>query len=351
MQVAILTHVLTTADAVGADVLGMAETLRATGHTVRLVAEKAQISADVVSYEQFVPADGEVLIYHHSVACPAAVKVLKAARGPVVVKYHNITPAKFFLDVDPHAERRAADGFDQLTALCQSKPVVWVDSSFNGEELRELVPECRPLTLPPFHQANELLRATPEPIAHLDGWPTTILCVGRMAPNKNLELAIEAFANYRKQHDADARLVFAGPQPFPRYSEKIAILAEELKIASSISVMGRVSVAQLKALYCGADLLLVSSAHEGFCVPVVEAMALGLPVVCVNSTALPETGGEAIRLCEANATDLANAMHEVVQSLPTREILIRLGRERYESQLSHAAIRTQFLHRFDELIA
>jgi glycosyltransferase involved in cell wall biosynthesis len=96
------------------------------------------------------------------------------------------------------------------------------------------------------------------------------------------------------------------------------------------------------ALYRTADALLITSEHEGFCVPIVEAMSLGVPVVAVPHTAVPDTGGSALRYAEADPEQLAMAIKELLADGHHREEQVLAGWHRYEQHFSPAAIEMRF---------
>jgi glycosyltransferase involved in cell wall biosynthesis len=344
MLTAIATPNLTDGDGVGNDVLGMARALRANGRRVELFAESARVAEEVRPLSELPRAvgRGDVLIYHHSIKCEAGVRAVEELPGRAVVKYHNITPPRFFAAVNPDAVEGAEAGLKQAARLAKTSAAIWVDSAFNGRELDRACDE-----LPPFHQVDRLSAAVPDAAAGLDGWGTTILCVGRVAPNKNLLLAVDAFAEYRRRFDPSARLVIAGEHIFRTYSEAVEARVKAHGLGRRVVVTGRVTVPQLKALYLSADVLLVTSDHEGFCVPLVEAMSLGVPVAAVPRAAVPDTAGPAARYAAANAGALADAMHELVADAGARERHLLAGRERYDDRFTSAAIEKRFLELLD----
>ena len=116
---------------------------------------------------------------------------------------------------------------------------------------------------------------------------------------------------------------------------------ESLKL-STARVMGAVSDAQLAALYRRADLLLVPSEHEGFCVPVVEAFSFDVPVVTRAFGAIPETaGGAALVLpCDAGPADMAEAMARVLRDEGVRAEMRRRGRARVQELSAPATLRS-----------
>ena len=337
MQIALATPNLTDGDGVGNDVLGMAHALRASGHGVQFYADTARVAEDVRPLAELDAARADRLIYHHSIRCDAGVRAVEAFGHRAAVKYHNITPPHFFDGWNADARAEAEAGLRQATRLAKGRAAMWVDSPYNA---RDLGRACE--ALPPFHQAGRLHAAEPDAraVAGLDGWGSVILCVGRVAPNKNLLRAAEAFADFRANYDPAARLVVAGEHVFQPYSECFAARVHELGIADAVSVTGRVTLGQLKALYLTCDALLVTSDHEGFGVPVVEAMALGVPVVAVPRTAVPETGGDAVQYAEPG--ELAEAMAEVIQDAACREAKLLAGRERYATHFAGEVIASRF---------
>jgi glycosyltransferase involved in cell wall biosynthesis len=267
------------------------------------------------------------------------------------VKYHNITPPRFFQGINDDVVARAEHGLKQAVRLAKGRSAFWVDSPFNGRELAGLVPGRTCEELPPFHQAEKLTATPPDARAAsgLDGWGSVILCVGRVAPNKNLVRAVEAFAAFRDRFDRHARLVLAGEHTFPVYTNAVTDRITELKLQDAVTITGRVTVPQLKALYLTADAVLVTSDHEGFCVPLVEAMALGVPVVAVPNAAVPDTAGEAATFAGPDANQIAEALQGVCCDGDERERQLNAGRERYAERFSPAAIERRFVELFDAL--
>ncbi|MGL4420456.1 MAG: glycosyltransferase, partial [Gemmataceae bacterium] len=264
MKIAILTPTLNDGDGVGNDILGMTRVLRSGGHTVALVADAARVAEEVQPLTGFRAAGYDRVIYHHSIRCDAGVRAVQEAGRQGIVKYHNITPPRFFMGVHADAAAGATGGLVQAAELAAGPCQMWVDSAFNGEELQRAVPGCRWAELPPFHQADLLRNTLPDArsLQGFDGWGPTIVAVGRVAPNKNLVLAVEAFAAFQQQNPT-AQLLIVGEHIFPEYSARISNAIQIHGLEESVHRLGRVTVAQLKGLYLNADALLVTSEHEG----------------------------------------------------------------------------------------
>jgi glycosyltransferase involved in cell wall biosynthesis len=229
-------------------------------------------------------------IFHFSIGSGAG-RLIMGAPDRLVVRYHNVTPPEFFAATNPAVAAGCAQGIAEVGRLAKTDAAIWADSEFNAAHVRELCPGRAVDELPPFHQADQLFAAEPDfqAVAGLDDWNTNILLVGRLVPNKNIPLAVRAFADYRKRFDPRARLVVVGDRPVPEHAAEVEQLIDEHGVGGATLVTGKVTVGQLKALYLTADVLLVTSRHEGFCVPLVEAMAFGVPVVAYDAGAVRET--------------------------------------------------------------
>jgi len=303
VRIGIALPTLTDGDAVGNDVFGMAKVLRSRGHDVQFFAWQSRVTEPVKMPDDLLRtlnrAD-DVLIYHHSIGCDWAVKA-----------------------------------------------VVWADSEFNAADFRRAVPGRAVEILPPFHHAEQLFAVEPDyrAVQGLDDWATNILLVGRLVPNKNIPLAVRAFAEYRRRFDGRARLIVVGDRPVPEHAAEVDAVLAETGQAGHVVITGKVTVPQLKALYLSADCLLVTSLHEGFCVPLIEAMGLMLPIVAVPNAAVPFTGGDAVTYAAPDPATIAAALHATITGGTS---LLPVGRTRYCELFSEAAVQRRFETLFAE---
>ena len=351
MKAGLVVPTLVHGDAVGNDVLGMARHLRRRGFDVRFFNNGGPSPEEVRPVEDIpavLSAAGDVLIYHHSIGFDRGVRAVENSRLRTAVKYHNVTPPEYFRKSNPMLAKGCQKGIDEVGRLADSAAAIWVDSPYNGEHVRSLRPGRAVAELPPFHHADHLLALEPDhrAVAGFDDWTTTLLAVGRVMPNKNMPLAVAALADYRRRFDPNARLILAGSHPMPQHADEVRQAVEQCGQGGHVFLTGKVTDAQLKALYLLADALLVTSTHEGFCVPLVEAMGLRLPVVAVPVTAVPGTGGDAAVYADADPAALADKIDGVLTDDGGREALVHRGRERYAAKFSTAAVE----RRFDELL-
>lgn len=279
------------------------------------------------------PADaepGDVLVYQLATASDMA-GWLAERTEPLVVNYHNLTPPELVAPWDNglalHQLRAVAER-DRLA----SRAVLGVAvSEFNRADL---VTAGYPATavVPPVvrlldHGRGETSSSgsAERPRPRGARW----LAVGRLAPNKALESALLALFAYRMRIDAEAEMVVAGRPALPVYAAAVRRFAAELGLAAAVRFEGRVSDDMLVDLYRSADVLVVVSEHEGFCLPVVEAMAHRLPVVAVARGALPEVlGGAGVQLPGDGALALADAVGALQSDPARRRQVIEAGAAR-----------------------
>ena len=226
--------------------------------------------------------DSTWALYHFSVGSPL-VEHLETLGIPVGIDYHNITEARYFLRWEPVAASIMYEGRRQLASIAKRTQFALADSSFNEHELVSLgyAPTAVAPILIDFHDYDD----APDP-ATLErrtqrraGGGADWLYVGRIAPNKCQHDVIASFAAYRALFDRDARLTLVGGHSSIRYARELDRLVHDLGIADAVTITDVISHAELLACYRTADVFVCLSEHEGFNVPVLEAMYFGVPVV------------------------------------------------------------------------
>ncbi|MFN2232414.1 MAG: glycosyltransferase family 4 protein [Anaerolineae bacterium] len=156
-----------------------------------------------------------------------------------------------------------------------------------------------------------------------------LLYVGTLQPRKNLVRLIEAFATLVQRGAVDSRLtlVLAGKRGW--MSEGLLAKAEEAGIAGRVHLAGYVDERDLAALYSGATLFVIASLYEGFCLPVLEAMACGTPVACSNTSSLPEVVGDAALTFDPHdVEEMVVVMGRLLANGNLRAELVARGHER-----------------------
>ncbi len=333
-------------DAIGNHVLALRSILRRAGHTSEIFALAChpRVRAEARDWREYAAIDGpgRALILHHSIGSPLAAQF---ARLPVrrVLIYHNVTPPEFAHGVNRRMERECREGRDQLARLAGVTELAIGDSEYNRRELEELgfgrtavVPILVDLQ---GHDAQAPVR---ELVRRWGDGRTNVLHVGRLAPNKRIDDLVRAFHVYRRL-DPGSRLLIVGTDAgLENYSAAVRDLVGRLG-TPDVHFIGHVDHRALSTWYRLAHLYLVMSEHEGFCVPLVEAMHFGVPIVAYASTAVPGTlGGAGLLVREKRWEEVAELMRLAVADPQVRRSLVEAGRRRLED-FSPARVESAFL--------
>ena len=348
-RVAILTPSLTTADAISNDVMGERDALKRNSNDVKVFSDLAPI-------RKFLKNPSDILIYHHSRGWHPGVQLVRELSCRRVIKYHNVTPAEFFAGFSRTDQDLCERGRRELTDLAAAQCDLYLsDSSFNMQELIALgVDPSKSFVVPPFHHIDRLttITADQETLKKYSGDTTNILTVGRLVPNKNVHHLIEVFAHYHFDYNNNSRLLLVGKggEGFTPYPKLLHRVVEKLGLTKAVVFTGGVSDEALKAYYLVADAFVTVSEHEGFCVPLVEAMSMKLPITAYASTAIPETIGDAgIVWTERNPMLIAGSIDLFVRDRSVRDALGWRGYRRYESMFTNAKAEEIFLQALSKL--
>jgi len=275
---------------------------------------------------------GQWVCYQGSIGSPAA-EVVIGHPGPKIVNYHNITPAELVEHWMPSLGGEVRLGRQQLAELAPACRVGIADSAYNATELdawgcptsivSALMMDTSPMDRPPDAVLAEELAAAKD--AGGSDW----LFVGQLLPHKAHHDVVKAFASFLRHFDPDARLHLIGRPSCAPYALAVRRFTEDLGIAGSVNIAGSVTSSELAAYYQAADVLVCCSDHEGFCVPLIEAMHHGVPVVAYGATAVPGTVLDAgIVLASKEPIVVATAAQRVLSDAVLREVLVDRGRER-----------------------
>ncbi|HMK98059.1 MAG TPA: glycosyltransferase [Acidimicrobiales bacterium] len=326
-------------DAIGNHTLQARRILREAGYESDIWAEHilSPLEREARPYLEdfFRPGEARLLIYHSSTSSPMAAWLQeRSLKETLLGHYHNITPARFFARWEPPIAEAMHKARDELAMLAPSTAMSFADSAYNEAELLELgyrstmvcpiLVDLADYHLPPEPRTLDRLQHRRE---HSGAqW----LFVGRMAPNKCQHEVVGAFAVYRRLFDPGARLTLVGGATSLSYNHAVHQLVRELGLGESVEIIpGGLRDTELLAHWAVADVFVCLSEHEGFCVPLLEAMELGVPVVAFSAGAVPGTlGGAGALLDDKDPLNVALAVDEVCRPGPTRDRLIEMGKER-----------------------
>jgi glycosyltransferase involved in cell wall biosynthesis len=326
-------------DAIGNHVLQLRDALRGRGHDSEIFCENigVEVRREARPFVEAVAAEGadRVLLYQSSTDSRMVPWIVEQAKAgtPVLSNYHNITPAPYFDRWEPRAAASMRRARDELKELAPVVGLALTDSDFNTGELLELG-YAHAVTSPLLIDL-EVFRRPPDPraLARLrrarqEGgrrW----LFVGRLAPNKCQHDIVAAFAVYRKLADPAAHLTLVGSASAPRYETALRRMVRDLELEGCVELASGVPGPELRAYYAAADVFVCQSEHEGFCVPILEAMVAGLPVVAHAATAVPGTLGDTgVLLDDKDPLTVALTVAELLDDPRRCEQLVARARER-----------------------
>lgn len=316
-------------DAITDQALRWRERLGAWGYDSLIVAEHVHpaLAQDAIRLDRSggeVIRNADALLLHYSI-WSRAVEASLDSEARVAVIYHNVTPGHLLRDANPDVALMCDDGRRMLGRLRGRVNALIAVSEFNAKDLRDVglgdaavVPLLLDEVSPPASSAP----------SHGD---PILLTVGRVVPNKRLEDAIRITALLQRAHAPGAALVIVGTDDsFEAYRAALDVLVRDLGVRG-VEFTGRVSDQRRDELYASSDVYLCTSVHEGFCVPLVEALQHGLPVVARAAGAIPETlGGAGIVLADDDLAVFAEAVHAAATSMTLRAALAERGRRRLD---------------------
>jgi len=234
----------------------------------------------------------DALLYHHSIGSELTAVALEHAGAKCLI-YHNVTPAEYYAPYRPGFAWMLETGRAHLPRLARHFSCSVGDSAYNARELAACgfhSPGVLPIICDP---AKWNMRADQSLMRDLQDGRVNLLFVGRIAPNKRQDELVEAFAHYRAL-DANSRLIIAGEgRPSDPYYARLLRTVKAHELTEHVVVTGQITDAELLAYYRTAHLYWSLSEHEGFGVPLVEAMWFDVPVLAYSRTATPETLGAA----------------------------------------------------------
>lgn len=321
-------------DAISNEALAIQAHLRRLGFASDIFAEgvhprMAHLARPLWQYAE-VSSPDTVCLFHFSIGS-AAGRLAFHAPDRLVAIYHNITPAHFFLGFHPHLAGLCYHGRRELEAFAPRTELALGDSEYNRRELAE-AGFARTGVLPIVLDLASYERSPSAVVRRLyaDG-RKNVAFVGRIIPNKRIDDLIRTFALYQRHHEPLSRLLLVGDhRGHERYYDRLRELVASLGV-QEVVFTGHVDHDELLAYYSVADAFLCLSEHEGFCVPLQEAMIFGVPVVAYDAGAVRETlAGGGVLVGHRRLDEIAGLVHAVVADAALRASVLETQRQALE---------------------
>ena len=282
------------------------------------------------------PVPDRYVMYHASIGSPVFDTVIHLP-DPIVVDYHNITPTRLIDRWEPAVGHELSLGRRQLAQLAPTCVLGLADSAYNERELIDL--GYSPTSVAPLLIDMRQAPESPDPtlLARLEeaksssGGPV-FLYVGKISPHKAPHDLVAMLAAYRELYGPGATLTIVGSPIGDRYIAALHDYIAAIGLTEAVNFAGSLSAAELEAHWAVADVFVTASDHEGFCVPLVEAMGHRLPVVAYATAAIPETVADAgLLLTSKKPIAFAAAVNRVVEDVALREQLVSAGEARLDA--------------------
>jgi glycosyltransferase involved in cell wall biosynthesis len=320
-------------DAIGDSARRVRDLLRARGHVSEIYALTidGDLRDDVRWFQDAQSIEGDLTIFHYAVPSPMTDAFAALPRGRVL-QYHNVTPAHFFAPYDANVFRLATLGRAEIRRLVGRTDLALGDSEYNRQELEAF--GFSNTGVFPIAIDLERIRRAPRLLGLeqlLSDGLTNFLFVGRIVPNKKIEDHIRLAEHYKRYVDADYRFIFVGKTDgVPRYYATVRALMAEFRMPADRFVFtGPVPDEDLATYYRTASVYISLSEHEGFCVPLLEAMSADVPVLAYSSTAVPDTlGGAGVQFSPKDLEFAAELLGELAYNASLRTRVIEGQRRR-----------------------
>jgi glycosyltransferase involved in cell wall biosynthesis len=319
-------------DAIGDSARLMRDAFRSWGHAADVFALELDedLEGDGRRWAEWrTGAPDDVVLLHYALPSPLTPALREVACRRIVL-HHNITPPEFFAGWDAELTRICELGRRELPTL-RGVELGLADSEYNRLELEAA--GFAPTGVLPIAMDFARYREPPDPVRWrmLRDGRTNLLFVGRLSPNKGHGDLIRLAAAWRRFVDPGVRLLLVGKPPRrPGYLHALHALARSLGLGpSDVVFTGHVDHAELVACYRAAHLFVSMSEHEGFGVPLVEAMLLDVPVLAFRCTAVGDTlGGAGVQFGEKRLPEVLELGAALVGDAALRERVLRGQRER-----------------------
>lgn len=343
-------HTLAYGDAISSEALTIKRILNSNGieSEIYCVNIDPRYQQEAKKYNEFTSSKAASVLLHYSIASPLNDLYLSLKNTKRIVLYHNLTPDRWFSAYNYRVVEDLKAARRSLESVVQAADIVLCDSTYNLTELQPILKApglVLPLTLDEHKWCMDANVGLIDVLKGHGG--VNILAVGRVAPNKCLEDVIKCFYFYHHKINKKSRLWLVGSDVDTEiYSFELNDLIRNLRLTESVKLVGAVADCELKSFYQASDLYLCMSEHEGFCVPLIEAMHFSLPLIAYDACAIAETVGKGgLLVTKKQHAEIAELMDQV---LTRRDVaaelkkgakieLERFGIERFASNL-HSSI-------------
>lgn len=321
-------------DAIGNNAIALNKKISQMGYKTDIYAERidSRLPFGLVHYiaEMSKLDKADVIIYHLSTGTKLNYEIADYS-ARIIIIYHNVTPPHYYKDYDKVAYESCKDGLHGMAYLSDKAEYCLAVSKFNKDDLIKVGYRCKVDILPIIIPFEDYAKNPNSNIIkqYLGDGYKNLLFVGRIAPHKKQEDIIGAFYQYSMKCNPRSRLFLVGSyNRMDRYYQRLEEYVRQLGL-KNVYFTGQVRFDELLAYYKIADVFICMSEHEGFCVPLIEAMYFGIPIVAYDSSAISDTlGGSGFLTNTKNALINALILDRILSDNQLSQNLIENEKER-----------------------
>ncbi len=343
-------------DGIGNDTVALKGALQEAGYETEIYADYIddRLPAGTARpIEEYREQPDDLVLYHLSTGSEWNYRFaeLRCRKGVI---YHNVTPPHFFAGTHPEPWKDCCQGVEAVAFLADKVDFGLADSDFNRQDLiRAGYPQ--PLETLPILIAFEDFEKEPDPAVlkryQGDGY-TNLIFTGRVFPHKKQEDIITAFYYYKKHYNPKSRLFLVGAHGGggDAYFARLQEYVRALELEADVIFTGHTRFPEILAYYRLAHVFVSMTEHEGFCIPLVEAMYFGIPIVAYDCSAVGETlGGSGLLLLDKSPDQVAEAIQRLVSDPELRKRIVD-GEKKRLQDFSHEKIKARFLDFLERVI-
>ena len=346
MRIIQLLPTMSFGDAIGNDTIALKGAISDMGFQTEIYAENIDKrlpsgTAQKIEKLRSVSRD-DIILYHKSTGTDLTFKIGDYDCRRIMV-YHNITPPEFFRPYSIAATTLTEYGYEGVDFLKDKVDHVLADSAYNKSELVKMGYTCPIDVRPILIKFSDYEQAPDEEIMKKFGdGRHNLIFVGRIAPNKKQENVIRAFYQYKKL-DPQARLILVGSYlGMENYYERLVRYTAALGLRDDVIFTGHIKFSEILAYYRTASAFVCMSEHEGFCVPLAEAMFFHVPIIAYDTSAISDTlGGSGVLLDSNDPVFVSRVIHRLMTDSELRSSVIE-GQNRRLEDFSYEHIRDIF---------
>ncbi|MFV1943800.1 glycosyltransferase [Pseudomonas luteola] len=304
------------------------------------------LKGQITLQSEFVPDSNQVLLIHHGISNNQE-DWLKELPSQKFMVFHNITPAEHFA-ADHPIQPLLTHGWEQVSSWKNWLSGAIADSEQNKQELLER--GYNPSTTVDIPLLVDLDRIQVNaPVRSDEPRPFTLLFVGRVMPHKAQGQLIETLYHLMQMVDVPVELLLVGGTADREYQEKLHGLIAQYGLEHAVNLTGKVSDETLNQLYQRSDLFVSLSGHEGFGMPLIEAMAHQVPVLAYaapRSNVAYTLGNAGLVLESQDAKTCAATIAVLMKNPALRHSMIARGNEHLKT-FTHQALYDRLRHYLD----